>query len=398
MRPAVLYITYDGILEPLGQSQVLSYLEGLTAKWEIHIISYEKRQDRGDVGRMESMRKRLTNAGIFWTPLAYHKSPSALATAYDIAVGTLIAILISLNKKVRIVHARSYVPALIALNVKGVTGAKFLFDMRGFWADERIDAALWPRDGLLYRVAKGLEKKFLQSADHIVTLTKASAQEIARFPYLKRRRLPLTVIPTCVDLNRFHPPEARMAEPLTLGYVGSVGTWYLFDDILAFFRALVSRRPDARMLIVNRDDHKNIRDALSRAGIDISRVEIVTADYGEVPAYIARMHAGAAVIKPSYSKIASAPTKLAEYLGCGVPCVGNVGVGDMEEHLGGRRVGVVMRDFSPSDQERAVDGLLSLLGEPDISQRCVKTARELFSLEVGVDSYNKIYTSLIRNG
>ena len=36
-----------------------------------------------------------------------------------------------------------------------------------------------------------------------------------------------------------------------------------------------------------------------------------------------------ALYADSYSRVACAPTKLAEYLGCGVPCLGSAGVGDM---------------------------------------------------------------------
>ena len=119
--------------------------------------------------RMAAMRARLRAAGIGWTPLAYHKSPSAPATAYDVALGTLVALLLVLRTKVKIVHARSYVPALVALAVKRVAGVKFLFDMRGFWADERVEGGLWPKNGRLYRTAKNLERRFLEAADHVVT-------------------------------------------------------------------------------------------------------------------------------------------------------------------------------------------------------------------------------------
>ena len=76
-----------------------------------------------------------------------------------------------LRHHLRIVHARSYVAAVMALALKRLTGAKFVFDMRGFWADERIDGGLWPRDGRMYRVAKWFERRFLLNADHVVSLT-----------------------------------------------------------------------------------------------------------------------------------------------------------------------------------------------------------------------------------
>ena len=108
----------------------------------------------------------------------------------------------------------------------------------------------------------------------------------------------------------------------------------------------------------------------------MSRLEIAAAEHRDVPRYIARMHVGAAIIRPSYSKIASAPTKLAEYLGCGAPCVGNVDVGDMKEILEGKCVGVALREFTLAEYNRAADCLFALLGDPYIRQRCVQTARE----------------------
>ena len=171
--PGILYVSYDGMLEPLGQSQVVTYLEKLAPGRRIHLISFEKAGDWRDGARRQAMRERLATAGIAWHPLRYHKSPSAPATAYDIAAGSALGVLLARRHRLGIVHARSYVPALIGLAVKRAAGAKLLFDMRGFWADERVDGGLWPAGGRLYRTAKALERKFLLAADHVVTLTHA---------------------------------------------------------------------------------------------------------------------------------------------------------------------------------------------------------------------------------
>src|SRR5215469_4544779 len=125
--PTVLYITYDGVLEPLGQSQVLRYLEKLAVDHTIYLISFEKKEERQDRARLEAMYEHLSGIGVAWLPLTYHKTPSLLATVWDIAVGTSAALWIMARRRVRIVHARSYVPALMALIVKRLTGARFLF-------------------------------------------------------------------------------------------------------------------------------------------------------------------------------------------------------------------------------------------------------------------------------
>jgi glycosyltransferase involved in cell wall biosynthesis len=199
------------------------------------------------------------------------------------------------------------------------------------------------------------------------------------------------VIPTCADLDKFTIQGPPQRDPFVLGYVGSVGTWYLLDEMLDCFRALQKELPDAHLLFVNRREQSFIRERIRQGGIEESRVEIVAAEHDDVPKLIGRMNAGMALIKPVYSKISSAPTKLAEYLGCGVPCLGNAGVGDVDDILESNRVGVALGDFSDTGIRRNVHRLIELTLDPDIQRRCRVVALEQFSLERGVEGYNAIY-------
>lgn len=395
MSAGVLYISYDGMLEPLGQSQVLAYLERLASGRRIHLLSFEKAGDWADVPRREALRERIAAAGIAWHPRRYHKRPSALATAWDVMVGVIAGLWLAWRHRLSIVHARSYVPALMALVLKRLAGLRFLFDMRGFWADERVDGGLWPRDGRMYRIAKGFERRFLLNADHVVSLTHAGVAEMQTFDYLQGRMPPVTVIPTCADLSRFVPIDGqRDSRSFTLGYVGSAGTWYLFDAVARAMRLLLELRPEARMLVVNRGEHDYITTCLRAAGIPDDRVELRAAEHAEVPMLMARMDAGVFFIKPVFSKQASAPTKLGEFLGCGIPCLGNQGVGDMAGILEGERVGVTVAAFDDDTLREGVRRLLALRAEPGIGQRCVDAARRHFGLEQGVANYLGVYRQL----
>ena len=232
MTQDVLYISYDGMLEPLGQSQVLAYQERLAKDFKLHLLSFEKPEDWADLKARDAVAERMALAGIHWHPCRYHKRLSALATAYDILVGSVTGLWLVSRYRIQIVHARSYVAGVMALILKKLTGVCFVFDMRGFWADERVVGGLWPRGGRLYRVAKWFERQFLLNADHVVSLTHAAVLEMEKFPYLAGRMPPVTVIPTCADLARFCPQPAIKKEFL-LGYVGSAGTWYEFDATVA---------------------------------------------------------------------------------------------------------------------------------------------------------------------
>ena len=57
-----LYLTRNGLLEPLGQSQVLAYLRGLSRDYQITLITYEKDDDRADAARMAAMLEAKTTA------------------------------------------------------------------------------------------------------------------------------------------------------------------------------------------------------------------------------------------------------------------------------------------------------------------------------------------------
>lgn len=393
MKRAVLYIAYDGMLEPLGQSQVLAYLEKLAADRPVHLLSFEKPADLRDRDAYAAIEVRMAEAGIRWHPRRYHKRPSALATGWDIGVGILSGLWLVLRHRIGIVHARSYVPAVMALVLKRFTGARFVFDMRGFWADERVDGGLWPRGGRLHRLAKWFERRFLLRADHVVSLTGAAVREMARFDYLQGRLPPISVIPTCADLERFAPTVAPPGD-FVLGYVGSAGTWYRFDLAARGFAMLRALCPGASLLILNRGEHDYIRERLEAAGVPAAAVELRSAQHREVAAQMARMHAGIFFIKSAFSKQASAPTRLGEFLGCGVPCLGNAGVGDMADLLEGERVGVALRALDETSLRAGLERLLALAAEPGIRERCADAARRHFALEAGVARYRTIYRAL----
>jgi glycosyltransferase involved in cell wall biosynthesis len=392
----VLYISYDGILEPLGQSQVLRYLERLAPDHKIVLMSFEKPDDWEQHDRREALRKQI-QAGIKWIPLRYHKRPSALATAFDIAQGVAVGAWAVIRHRVKIVHARSYVSSVIALALKKLFRLKYIFDMRGLWADERVDGGLWPAGGRLYRVAKWFERRFLLNADCVVSLTQAAVDEMRTFPYLQGRMPRFELITTCADLELFRPGEAAPGSadrPFTLGYVGSVGVWYLFDETLRCFQFLRERLPNARLHIINRDGHDYVQERMAALNIDPATVQVEAADHVGVARAMQQMDAGIFFYKPTYSKKATAPTKLGEFLGCGVPCLSNQGVGDMAAILERERVGVALDRFDGPAMREAVDRLLQLTQFLGIQARCRDVALRHFSLEDGVNSYTKIYSEL----
>jgi len=175
------------------------------------------------------------------------------AKCFDVFVGTLTAMFIAIKCRFSAVHCRSYVAALTGWILKRILGVRFLFDMRGFWADERVDGGLWLFGGFLYRLAKRLKHCFLADADEIITLTERVRLLVEQWPEIGAPAV--TVVPTCVDLEHFSGPArdgSANSVPVVI-YTGSLGTWYLLGEMLSFVKEAINRFPRARFLLLTRN-------------------------------------------------------------------------------------------------------------------------------------------------
>ncbi len=396
MKASILYISYTGLLDPLGQSQVLQYVLGLAPDFRMTLLTFEKPEALQDGDRLADLLAQCRQAGVDWHYLHYHRRPSLLASVYDLTVGAIKARQLARAAGVHVVHCRSYVAGLMGLLAKRVSGARHLFDMRGFWVDERVDGGIWRRGSLRYRLCKLLERALFTHTDHVVSLTRAGAIELAGFRYLAGALPPISVIPTCTNLQMFRPieKECEANEGFTLGYIGSAGSWYQFADVARVVRQLFATVPGSRFLVINRAGHREIREALVNEGVDMARVEMKAVDFREVPVEIARMDAGVFFIKPVWSKRASSPTRLGEFLACGKPVLTNGMVGDVEEDISATRTGVVINDREEETLARSLARLVSIAREPGIPGRCRDAAEQRFSLQLGTARYAAIYTSL----
>ncbi len=375
-RPHVVYVSYDGAAEPLGRSQVLGYLLPLAADHDITLISFEK----GREGRAE-LRDELAGAGIVWVALDYHRRPPVLSTVLDIAAGRRALARAARARRPDVVHVRSYVPALMAVLAARRTGGRLLFDIRGFWADERVEGGLWRANGLLYRVAKRCERLFFARADAVVTLTQASIPAIAR--WTAGRDVPIEVIPTCVDPRRFAASSAPRAVGPHAVWSGSIGTWYRLDLGIALADAA-----GLPLTILTRQTQ------LARAELAGRRAEVRSVAPLEMPVALHEGDVGLCLIVSSFSKTASAPTRFAEYLAAGMPVAVTPGVGDLERLVEEHGVGVVVRDEDGAALARAGVELKQMAADPLVRARCRALAVELFDVRSGCERYAALYEGL----
>ena len=402
----VLYITYDGLTGPLGASQILPYLIGCArAGYEITIVSFEKESRRLQFGaETEALCK---TQGLTWLPQRFRSSPPYLAKFLDHRTMAKAAFKAAAAQQFGVVHCRSYPAAWVGLRLKRRLGIKLIFDMRGFWPDQRREGGRWtdahPLGRYLFHRWKRHEAELVAQSDHIVGLTDAAAAAIRSWPVY--HGAPITIIPCCADFQVYRPsdPDARLAARKalgippgapTLGYIGSIGTVYLLREQLRLFDAVRRRDGRARLLFIGHNSRQQILDEALLASVPLSEEDftMVAAERDKIGYWISAADAGLCFCIPSFSSLGVSPTKLAEYLACGIPVIANRGVGDVGQILSSLKAGHVVPDFSNASIEAAADAFFRLVA---VDRHAIRErARPLLDLPRAIASYTGLYDEL----
>lgn len=428
-----LYICYFGVLQPLVQTQVIPYLLELMRRGDaetpgrgdlnisVSLLTFEPAAEKGRRGDGEkgskqgrktefaAIREKLAAEGIDWHWLTYHKRPSAIATAYDVLRGAWFIRRVIARDKVDILHGRVHIPTLMGAIARKFSRRKpkLLFDIRGFFPEEYTDAGIWPENGWLYRAAKRVERWLMKEADGFVVLTE-KARDIL-FPESKdtgfdKLERPVEVIPCCVDFqNRFsvdrllRRDETRrklgVENRFVFTHVGALGGLYLTEQIVDFLQMARLRDPGSFALFLTQSDPNLIVPLLRQRGFDDIDYFVGRVAPANIPEYLSASDAGLSFVKAGYATQSRSPTKIPEYLACGLPIIANAGIGDVDELIVDSGVGVLVKEFSRESYLEVLQGI-EMLG--DIGDRCRETAIRKFDLEkVGGDKYRRIYGRLL---
>jgi glycosyltransferase involved in cell wall biosynthesis len=404
----ILFLSYDGMTDPLGQSQVIPYLSGLTkAGYEFTILSCDKPEKYST--QKEYVQNLIAPFPIQWVSIPYHKKPPVLSSLYDFFKLKKAAKQLHAADKFDLVHTRPGLPTIIALYLKQKYGVKFLDDVRGFWPDERVDGGMWnlnnPLFKLIYSFFKSNEYKCLQNADYVTCLTYAARKEMHTWKNVANQPIPIEVIPCSVDLELFDPDtidsslKEKFKKELTISnddfiisYLGSIGGWYLTDEMMRFCKRLNDKIPNAKFLFISSNGHDEIAAAAAKYGIPGDKFIVKYAKRHEVPVLLSFSRYSVFFIKPCYSKISSSPTKHGEIMAMGIPVITNAGVGDVEEIVTKYAGGYVVKDFSDATFDSVINKIL--VGNSFNSETIRNGAKDFYALETAVERYRNVYAKI----
>ena len=387
----VLYISYDGLMEPLGESQVLSYLKGLSNSYQIYLLSFEKKQDLKNLHKLKKFKSYCEQNNILWIRLKYHFKFKIISTSYDVILGFLVSFFLIISKKIKLIHVRSTIAGLIAKCLRYFFSFNLIFDMRGFWSQEKADRSGWSRKGILFKFFNRLENNLIVVSDSVITLTKNARDVIlSENPVIPEKKF--TIIPTCTDLDLFKKKKIRESnEEFILGHIGSVHTAYDINPVLQLYKGLFNKFGHIRLLVINRDSHEYLKTQIEKLDISKENIEVVRAEFLDIPNLIKKIDFGCFFANENLSIKGSMPTKLGEFLACGVPVICNPINLDVSELIQKNKVGIISDFNSSLNLEALYAEMLQLSKSNDTRDNCRNIAESYFSIESGIEKYEKVY-------
>ena len=238
---------------------------------------------------------------------------------------------------------------------------ELLYDVRGFFADERVEIRLLARGGLLDRA--GAARRGRQPGAR----RRARGPDRGRPGRLRSGAEPAAAaracIPTCGGPRRASRPAPPGSRPeYGLAYSGSLGTWYLAREMVAFARRGVAALVPGRSLFLT----PQVAARRARPAPPTRLGRVVQRSPRDVPAWLRRAraclllhppHARQARLLPDQARPRPWPA--------GCPWPANRGIGDLDRSWRRSGVGVLRRRGArrPRTAPRP-ERLAALLGDP----------------------------------
>lgn len=390
-----IYITFDGLSDPLGQGQILPYLNNLNIKENIYIFSLEKKKLLNKFFYTNSF---ITNYSIL-----FKQSKLKSLKLINIINFMLLILKKTFYKKIKIIHCRGLYPAILGLILKKLKKTKLIYDMRGFGVEEKIDNKVINLNSFLgkalFRILKYLEKKVIMTSDEIVVLTNRAKQYLKKNYTIKSE---ITVIPCSVNYDKFdsnnyknlkiklHKRLKLTENPKILIYIGSFGEYYLHEDIFNLFEKLNENINNLYLLIVTND--KKSFQSITKYNRLINKIRIKTVNWKNIPKILSIADLSISLIRPTFAKIASTPTKVSESLAMGIPVILNANIGDYDEIFAKEKLGFILKSNKGNVTKNEITQIKKLLLLKKLDIR--KNSKKFYCLEKAIKKYNNIYERL----
>ncbi|WP_396957779.1 glycosyltransferase [Nitrosomonas sp.] len=263
----------------------------------------------------------------------------------------------AVRHRVAVIHAASnHVNALPALLAARQLGIPFQYEMRGLWELTRISRQPGYEDSQAYKQGLQLEGLVARHADRLFVISGQLGRYVEMNWGVDPNRM--TLLPNCVDPERFMIADPQQIELNTIGYAGSLMGYEGLDTLIDAVDILVRSGSSVRVVIIGDGEARPQLEArVQRLGLS----ERICFSGKMFPDAAREKLARCALVciprKPFKVCEIVPPIKLVEALAMGKPVI----VPDLpvfRDELGNDPAGWFFRSGDAADLSRAIEGAL----------------------------------------
>ncbi|MFZ1863615.1 MAG: glycosyltransferase, partial [Polyangiales bacterium] len=393
MRGRVTHITLDGLSTDLGRSQVLAVSERLQSMgWQCTILSLEPAS-----AVFDRLQTRMAASGVRW----YHQPYQLGRIGAARNAVSMSGMIKQIWGRTDLFHCRSYFGAFFPAVAGIFRSAPYVFDTRGYWIDEKIEAGRWFQDPASRAIARRIERELYDRASATVSLTELAAEDVRRGRFGRQHSADRSIcIPTCVDYDKFKiergaPPDEFLRDGLIVAYVGSLNASYEYRKSLRLAALILERNPQAKFLALT-SQVRQMNALVGELSIPSHRYLVRSVIHDEIHEWLPWIDVGLMLLVRSIrAKRASMPTKLGEFFATGVTSITHGANSEIADWVRRTGSGLALEDLSTASLERAADFAVS--GRPDMETRirARRIAEEHFSLASASRRYDALFQKVL---
>ena len=387
-----LYLSYDGLLDPLGQSQIVPYISAIAAAGHsLTIVSYEKPERTKD--QIKVMEIKLQKIGVSWVQLEF--KPGKFWAIKRVVGGILLIRKLCSQIQPDLIHLRGLVPAIIFQLSRSRVPS--LYDFRGFALGEWVDIGKITQSSLIYYLLNRLDRNAVKSASGLVVLEKSAKQLLIETYDVPK--VPLKVIRTCTDVNRYTKREKMYSKDnrtLRFVFLGGAKFPYRPDLALMLIEKLLEYGLDCNIDFINKGDHGIIENAIELARVPKEKIRILSCEHSKIPDILATYDCGLVMVETSNWRRVCSPTKTSEYLASGLPVISLKGIAALDE-LSERTecvATVSQEELKGRLQGVRVEQIVSFIRSTGVTHKCQTLAKAEFDLEMAGNLFVELYSEM----
>jgi len=250
-------------------------------------------------------------------------------------------------------------------------GLKWILDIRDLWLYASISLGYIKRNSFLFKLARKFETiSFVKS--NIIFVNSPTIGDYVKIELSKPEWNKIFFIPFSIDTSLFRPMNPDNKKEMLI-YVGNFGSAQSLETVIRAMSEVSKFFPKLKLVLIGKGEEeaklKKIRDKLNLKNV----IFMDPVPRSKIPELLSQALIGIVPLKNDRSLRYARPTKLYEYLSCGLPVVAYGSSLEVKRIIMESEAGIYVNGNNPTDVAKAI---ITLISNPKLLKQMSYNARE----------------------